>query len=124
MAKTRGAAAAAAGTVVHNDPESGKEAVSPVETVGGRVARSSRARSWKSSRVATRQTTAVANKGEGEGNFGDPTPQNRPPDVANVAGVADVSPVAVAASANAAGGDATPPAQPQKFPVAEPKWPG
>ena len=34
MAKTRGAAAAAAGTVVHDDPESGKEAVSPVETPG------------------------------------------------------------------------------------------
>ena len=34
MAKTRGAAAAATGTVVHDDPESNKEAVSPVETPG------------------------------------------------------------------------------------------
>ena len=91
---------------------SGKDAVSTVDTVGGRVARSSRARTRKSSRVATRQTTAVANKGEEEGKFGDPTPQNGPPDVSDVADVADVSPVAVAASANAAGGDATPPAQP------------
>ena len=100
-----------------------KDAVSTVDTAGGRVARSSRARTRKLSRVATRQTTAVANKGKGEGKFGNPTPQNRPPDVANVADVADVSPGAVAASAIAAGGDATPPAQPQKFPVAEPKWP-
>ena len=111
------------GTMPGDNQTSGKDAVSTVDTAGGRVARSSRARTRKSSRVATRQTTAVANKGEGEGKFGNPTPQNRPPDVANVAGVADVSPVAVAASAIAAGGDATPPAQPQKFPVAEPKWP-
>ena len=34
MAKTRGAAAAATGTVVHGDPETGKEAVSSVEMPG------------------------------------------------------------------------------------------
>ena len=54
---------------------------------------------------------------------GDPTPKNCPPDVANIAGVADVSPVVVAASENAADGDASPPARPRTLPVAGPKWP-
>ena len=76
--------------------------------------------------IVTRRDAPGHSSGQhrrGEEKSGDPTPQSRPPDVANVVDVADVSPVAVAASANAADGDASPPARPRKFPVAEPKWP-
>jgi len=50
MAKTRGAAAAATGTVVHDDPESNKEAVSPVETPGAACAMEMLPATRKSSR--------------------------------------------------------------------------
>ena len=64
MAKTRGAAAAAAGTVVHDDPESGKEAVSPVETPGAARAMQTRTATRKSSRRRTPVATGMDNNGE------------------------------------------------------------
>ena len=76
MAKTRGAAAAAAGTVVHNDPESGKEAVSPVETPGAARAMQTRTATRKSSRRRTPVATGMDNNGE-EGEKGDTPPAEK-----------------------------------------------
>merc|ERR1711966_209263 len=63
------------GTMPKDNQTNGKGAVPTVDTTGCSVARPSRARTRKSSRIATRQATAVANIGEGRRNPATPLPK-------------------------------------------------
>lgn len=77
MARTRGGAAAATGTVVHGDPVSAQEAVPSVETTGAANAMQTPPATRKSTRRRTRAVTTQANIGQGNEKGDTPAGRNR-----------------------------------------------